>query len=158
MRNVRRRTVAPILLLSIAVMSAGFAASAGASNASIKQVLKSALPQIVEEEGRVVTALDEYKKTGNLAPVDEAVNKNVALLKEIRAKIAKQHASNAKGRRGKAKLERGLKRVARAYKKLERALGLKHTHPGASKKLARKALRAIKKADRELEEAVALLR
>ena len=139
-------------------MPVGFVASAQASNASIKQVLKRALPQIIEEEGHVVTALGEYKKTGNLTPVDEAVNKNIALLKEIRGKIAKQHASNAKGRRGKTKLERGLMRIARAYKKLETALGLKHTHPAASKKLARKALRAIQKADKELEEGTALLK
>lgn len=139
-------------------MPVGFLASAQASNASIRQVLKRAVAQILEEEGHVVTALGEYKKTGNLTAVDEAVNKNVALLKEVRAKIAKQHASNARGRRGKTKLERGLTRIARAYKKLEAALGLKHTHPAASKKLARRALRAINKADKEIGEATKLLK
>lgn len=140
-----------------AVTTLGPVASASASDASIKQVLGTDLPKITAEEAKFITALAEYEKTGSVAPIDSALESNVAILQTTRTEIARQSAQGKRVKTAKKKLERSLRRVIGAYKRLKVAFDVKKANPNAAKRQARKALAAIKKADGELREAAKLL-
>jgi hypothetical protein len=135
----------------------GPVASASASRSGIIGIVETYVPKIVEAEGKVVSALGEYERTGELTKTDEALNKNIKLLQEMRSKIAAQSAASRRVKRAKHRLEKGLNRVIGAERGLENALTVKHTNPEAAKAEAEKAILAIKRADREISEAEALL-
>ena len=132
-------------------------ASAQASGASIKQVLKEDIPKITAEEAKFVSALSEYEKTGDVTPVDESLDANIALLQEVRKEIGTQSAENKRVRRARSEIKRALQRVIGAYRHLKAAFNVKSTNPKAAKKKAKAALKAIGKADKELTQAAKLL-
>ncbi len=158
MTRLRRRAVALILPVSLALVATAPVSSARASDASIKRVLKTYVAKLLVDEVQVATALKEFEKTGKTGKIDAAISRSIAGWKGLGTKIAKQKASTAKGKKAKAKLERAPKRIANAYKTLKVALGLKHSHVKKALKEAHKAERATNKARKELEEAEALLK
>jgi hypothetical protein len=145
------------LLGSCALVAAGPLATASGSATSIKEVLKNDLPKITAEEGKFLEALAEYEKTGNPEPVESSLDSNIKLLQSVRSEISKQSAGSKRVRTAKLKLRRALGRVIGAYRRLKVAFGVKGSHPKAAKQEAKKALKAIKKADGEMNEAAALL-
>ena len=145
------------LLASCALIAAAPVASAQASGASIKQVLKEDIPKITAEEAKFVTALSEYQRTGEVKPVDESLDANIALLQEVRREIGKQSAENKRVRRARSEIKRALQRVIGAYRHLKTAFNVKSTNPKAAHKKAKAALKAIGKADKELTQAAKLL-
>ena len=157
MRNSRMAKVAVCAVLLCGALTAGFAASASASDASIKAVIKSFNSKILVAEGHVVSAIGEYKKTGNPTAVRSAISKSITVLDSLKAKVSAQSASSGRVKAGKAKLVKGLASVVSAYKKLSIAFGEKKVSPAAAKAEAVKAVSAVKKGRTELREAVKLL-
>jgi hypothetical protein len=155
---VRRNAVAAALAVGCVCGAFGPVASAAASKAGIKRVVETYVSKILEAEGKVLSALGEYDRTGELGKVDAAIGENVKLLHEMRSKIAAQSAGSRSVKQAKRKFETALKRIIRAESGLERALALRSTNPEAAQTEANDALAAIKKADTELDEAVALLK
>jgi hypothetical protein len=137
---------------------AGPVAGASASDASIKSVIKSYSSKILVAEGHVVTALGEYKQSGDPTKVDAAIAKSVAVLRSLKSAIGTQSASSTKVKEGKIKVEKGLKGLIVAYEHLKIAFGEKSASPTAAKEQASKALKSLKEASGELKEGSKLLR
>jgi tRNA-dihydrouridine synthase len=155
--HIRARTLGLGVLACCALIAATPVTSARASAASIKQVLKEEIPKIAEEEAKFLEALSEYEKTGDVTPVEESLDANIALLREVRREVAKQGAENKRVRRARREIKRALQRVIGAYRRLKTAFSVKATNPTAAKQKAKAALAAIKRADRELTQAAKLL-
>jgi hypothetical protein len=155
--QTRGGTLALGVVACCALIGTAPVASAQASAASIKQVLKEDIPKITAEESKFVTALSEYEKNGDLTPVDEALDANIALLQEVRTEIGKQSAENNRVRRARSEIKRALQRVIGAYRRLKSAFAVKGKNPKAANKKAKAALKAITKADKELTKAAKLL-
>lgn len=81
----------------------GPVAAASASDASIKAVIKSYDAKILVAEGHLVTAIGEYKRSGNPVGVQNAIQKETSVLRSLRSKIASQSASSPRVKLGKAK-------------------------------------------------------
>jgi hypothetical protein len=131
---------------------------ASANDASIKAVIKSYGPKILVAEGHVVSAIGEYKKTGNPAPVQTALSESTAVFSAMKSQIAAQSASSPKVKAGKRKVESGLSAAIVGYQRLGTAVGEKKVEPKEAKAEARKAARALVKATKELVEGLKLLR
>jgi hypothetical protein len=132
-------------------------AGASASDASIKSAIKSYNSKILVAEGHVVTALGEYKTSGNPSGVETAIAKSITVLSSLKTAIASQSASTPKVKTGKTKFEKGLQTVIGAYRHLKTAFGEKAASPAAAKEQAAKALTSLKKAKAELREGAKLL-
>lgn len=156
MRNMRKVEVAVCAVLLCGAL-AGSVAGASASDASIKSVIKSFNSKILVAEGHVVSAIGEYKKSGDPTGVKSAIDKSIAVLNSLKAKVAVQSAPSGRVKKGKTKLVKGLAAVVNAYKKLSIAFGEKKVSPAAAKAEAVKAVSAVKKGRIELREAVKLL-
>jgi hypothetical protein len=159
MRNLTRvGTARAIVCMAIlGGVLAGPVAGASASDASIKSVIKSYDSKILVAEGHVLSALGEYKKSGNPSQVDSAITKSVTVLQALKSAIAAQSASTPKIKTGKAKFETGLQTVITGYEHLKTAFGEKKASPQAAKEQASKALTSLKKAKSELREGAKLL-
>ncbi len=136
----------------------GPVSGAAARDAIFKAVIQSEDQKILVAEGHVVTALGEYKKSGNPRGTQAALQKSIDVLSSLRSKIASQSASSKRVKLGKAKFEQGLQSVVRAYRHLEKALGEKKVSPRAAKAEARKAVSAVKAGAKELREGAKLLK
>jgi predicted acyltransferase len=136
----------------------GPVASAGASDASIKSVIKSYSSRILVAEGHVVSALGEYKKSGDPSGVTSAITASVSVLRSLKSAIRTQIASSPKVKQGKAKFEKGLQKVIVGYQHLKTAFGEKKARPQAAKQQAAIALNSLKRAKKELNEGAKLLR
>jgi hypothetical protein len=143
--------------IAVGAVLGGSIASAGASDASIKSVIKSYDSKILVAEGHVVTALGQYKKDGNASGVTSAIGKSIVVLRSLKTAIGTQTASSPKVKTGKAKFEQGLQGVIFAYQHLKTAFGEKKVSPQAAKAQAKKALKSIKKASAELKEGAKLI-
>jgi hypothetical protein len=77
---------------------------ASASDASIKHLTKTYNPKILVAEGHLVTAIGEYKTSGNPAPV-------ITDLDALKTNIAAQTAVSKRVKEGKTKLINGLHAV-----------------------------------------------
>jgi N-acetylglutamate synthase/N-acetylornithine aminotransferase len=89
----------------------GSVASASASSASIKAAIESYGSKIDVAEGRVLTAVGEYKTTKNPSGVQSAIGESVAVLSALRSKVQHQAAGQARqdeDRGGPARVDRGL--------------------------------------------------
>jgi hypothetical protein len=159
MRNTARvrtvRAIACAVVLGAAL--GGSISSASASDASIKSVIKSYGSRILLAEGHVLTALGEYKKTGNPREVTTTIGKSIVVLRSLKSALGAQSASSPKVSEGKVKFEKGLKGVIVAYQHLKTAFGEKKARPRAAKRQARKALKSIDEASGELKEGAKLI-
>jgi hypothetical protein len=135
----------------------GQVASSSASDASIKRVIKSYNSKILVAEGHVVSAIGEYKHSGNPKKVQTALAQSIVVLGSLKSAIAKQSASSPKIKEAKTKIEKGLHAVILAYRRLAKAVGEKHASPHAAKAEAKAALSAVKKGSIELHEGAQLL-
>jgi hypothetical protein len=154
MKIVRLASCAMVL----GALLAGPVAGATASDASIKSVIKSYDSRLLVAEGHTVTAIGEYRQSGNPSGVKAALTKSIALLRSLRSAIAPQSASSPRVKAGKAKVEKGLGAVILAYQHLKKAFGEKKASPQNAKAEAKKALSAIRKGRKELREGARLLR
>jgi hypothetical protein len=136
---------------------AGPIAGASASDASIKSVIKSYGSKILVAEGHVVSALGEYKKSGDPSGVTSAITASVGVLRSLKSAIAGQSASSPKVKQGKAKFEKGLQKIIAGYQHLKTAFGEKKASPQAAKQQATIALNSLKRAKKELNEGARLL-
>jgi hypothetical protein len=132
--------------------------AAWASAGSIKAAIKSDNPAILVDEGHLLTALGEYKTSGNPAAVQAALTATIAGFRSLESKIAAQPAVRPRVKRGKAKLETGLRAIVVAYERLDTAIGEHSVSPEAAKAETAKAEIAVKKGSKELTEGIELLR
>ncbi len=133
-------------------------AGASASDSGIKSLIKSYNGKIVTSEGKLLTAIGEYKSTQNPAPVVTALDNAIGVLRSLKSKIAKQSATAARVKKGKADLVKGLQAVIVAYGHLKVAFGEKAGSPSAAKENAEKADLAVKKGRVDLAEGLKLLK
>jgi hypothetical protein len=84
-----RLAISAVVLGSVLI---GPVTGASASDASIKEVIKSYGPQLQVAEGHVESALGEYKKTGNPAAAQAALTESINVLRSLNSKIAAQSA------------------------------------------------------------------
>jgi hypothetical protein len=136
---------------------AGSVTGASASDASIKAVIKSYNSKILVAEGHVVSAIGEFKDSGNPTKVQAALQKSITVLGALESKISAQSASSPKIKLGKAKFDKGLQSVVVAYRRLKAAFGEKKVSPQAAKAEAKKAVLAVAKGRKELREGAKLL-
>jgi len=90
--------------------NAGVVAGAPASAGSIKSLVTSYDGKIITSEGKLLTAIGDYKSTQNAAPVLTALDNAIGVLRSLKSKIAKQSATAARVKKGKADLEKGCRR------------------------------------------------
>jgi hypothetical protein len=133
-------------------------AGASASDSSIKSLIKSDNGKIITSEGKLLTAIGEYKSTQNAAPVVSALDNAIGVLRSLKSKIAKQSAASTRVKKGKADLVKGLQAVIVAYEHLKTAFGEKAASPSAAKEDAEKADLAVKKGRVDLAEGLKLLK
>lgn len=121
---------AAIVALCLATVgAAGHPSTAAASDASIKRAIKRYDHKILVAEGHVLSAIGQYKKTGQPAGVEAALSKSIAVFRSLKAKIAAQSAIAPKVKQGKLKLIKGLQAVISAYQHLKTAFAIKATNP-----------------------------
>lgn len=84
---------------------------ASASDASIKHLTKTYNPKILVAEGHLVTAIGEYKTSGNPAPVITDLDASIGVLHSLKTNIAAQTAVSKRVKEGKTKLINGLHAV-----------------------------------------------
>jgi hypothetical protein len=159
MKNSMVKTVRAVACLAVVGgVLVGPVGGASASDVSIKSVIKSYEPKILVSEGQVVTAIGEFKTSGNPSGVKAALTKAIVVLRSLKSAIATQSASAPKVKAGKAKLEKGLRSVILAYQHLKKAFGEKQASPQSAKAEAKKGLSAVRKGRKELREGAKLLR
>jgi len=148
--------------LALTALCGGLAAAAPvaacASDASIQRTIKAYSPQILETEGRVLTAIGQYKETRKAGPVESALNGAIKVLQSLKAAISGEKARSVKVKDGKDKLETGLGSVVQAYDHLKLEFEPKPTSKGAAKRQAEKADAAVKKGEKQLAEGLKLLK
>jgi hypothetical protein len=156
MTHRRRRVVACLVVLCSGLAIPVTAASA--SDASIKAAVRSYSPKLLVDEGRLVTAVGEYKTSHNPGGVQAALGVSISTIHSLRSKIVAQPASRHSVRAGKAKLEVGLQGIIGAYERLSKAFGEHNVSPEAAKTEVAAAGIAVDKARTELAEGMKLLR
>ena len=134
------------------------ATDAAASAKGIKQAIRTYIPRIDAAEGRVLSAIGEYKAKGDPAAVEEALDRSVNVVRALAAKVARQSAGSSRVRKAKAKIISGLKAIVYAYQHLATAYADKTPAPSAAKAEAEASVRAIKRGVRELAEGSKLLK
>jgi hypothetical protein len=150
---------AAIVALCLAMVgAAGSASTASASDASIKRAIKKYEPKILVVEGHVLSAIGQYRKTGQPAGVEAALSKSIAVFRSLKAKITAQSAVAPKVKKGKLKLIQGLQTVISAYQHLKIAFAVKARNATAAKEQAEMALAAVRKGQEELREGLQLLK
>jgi hypothetical protein len=150
--------VCVMLCVTLAGVLSAFAPSASASDASIKQAIKSYAPKILVAEGQLLSAVGSYAKTGNPSKVESALSNSISVFHALRSRIAAQSAVATKVKEGKRKLLKGLEAVTSAYKHLKIAFAVKAVNSAAAKLQAQRAEAAVKKGRRELREGLQLLK
>jgi len=144
-----------VVVLTAAMLPA--VASAPASAGSIKSLVRSYDGKIITSEGKLLTAIGDYKSTQNAAPVVTALDNAIRVLRSLKSKISKQSATAARVRRGKADLEKGLQAVIGAYEHLKSAFSEKAASPPEAREDAEKADTAVKKGRADLTQGLKLL-
>lgn len=150
----RTRVIAVLAVLCTCAIGAA-AGSASASDASIRSLVKSYSAQLIVNEGHILSAIGEYKKTRNPSHVESALASGITLLRSL---IAGQSAVSAPVKKGKEKLVSGLHKVISAYEKLKAAFAEKAASPSAALENAKKAEAAVKQGSVELSEGLKLLK
>jgi hypothetical protein len=148
------------MLVCVVVLTAAMAAaaaSAPASAGSIKSLVRSYDGKIINSEGKLLTAIGDYKSTQNAAPVLTALNNAIGVLRSLKSKIAKQSATAARVKKGKADLEKGLQAVIVAYEHLKSAFREKAASPSEAREDGEKADTAVRKGRTDLAEGLKLL-
>jgi hypothetical protein len=137
---------------------AGPVSGASASAASIKNVIGSYNASVLVAEGHVVSAIGEYKKTGDPKGAQAAITSSIDVLRSLKSKLATQAAVRRRVKAAKAKLEHGLEAIIVGYTRLSTAYGEQNANPGAASALIAKAARTLLSGRKELGEGLKLLR
>jgi hypothetical protein len=158
--DMSRGTPVGVLVCIVVLTTAMLAVVAGApaSAGSIKSLVTSYDGKIITSEGKLLTAIGDYKSTQNAAPVLTALDNAIGVLRSLKSKIAKQSATAARVKKGKADLEKGLQAVIVAYEHLKSAFSEKAASPSEAKEDAEKADTAVKKGRADLAAGLQLLK
>jgi hypothetical protein len=154
-RTTSARMLVCVTALSVAMLAV--VASAPASAGSIQSLVTRYDGRIIASEGKLLTAIGEYKSTQNAAPVVTALENAIGVLRSLKSRIAKQSATAARVKKGKADLEKGLQAVIVAYEHLRSAFSEKAASPSTAKEDAEKADTAVRKGRTDLTEGLKLL-
>ncbi len=114
-RAVRRLSVLSGIALS--AILGGPIAVAQASDNSMRTTLNSYSQKIVNDENAVKAGLNGYPQ-GKVAPLVRALNHEVSDLHKLKAKLAHESASSARGSKAKTDIVKGLSLIATAYESL----------------------------------------
>ncbi|HEV3047379.1 MAG TPA: hypothetical protein VGY13_08475 [Solirubrobacteraceae bacterium] len=136
---------------------AGPVAGASASRAGIRALIQSWNPKVLVSEGKVVSAVGEYKTSRNPAPVETAIGEAIGTLRGLRQGIEHQRAIRPRVKRAKDDLMDGLREVILAYERLEAAFREKGLSPAAADRNARRANALVQRGQRDLREGARLL-
>jgi hypothetical protein len=142
---------------AVCFMTIGPVASASASAGSIKAAIESYTPKILVAEGRVVTAVGEYKTSNDPTGVEKAIGESVAVLGALEAKVAHQSAGAPRVKLAKKKVVKGLQAVIVGYNDLSSAYAEKASSSEAATADATTAVALVKKGQKRLSEGVKLL-
>jgi hypothetical protein len=157
MRKARLARVFACLAVVGAILAVPVS-GASASDASIKNLIKSYNSKLLVAEGHLISAIGEYKTNRNPAPVVSALDRSISVLRSLKTSIAGQTAASTRVKEGKAKLVKGLQSVIVAYGKLKIAIGEKAGSPTAAVENAKKADAAVKAGRKQLDEGLILLK
>jgi hypothetical protein len=147
-----------VCIAALCALLTGPVASASASDASIKKVFKQWDARLLVSEGRLETALGEYKTTRNAAPVETALNNAIEVLRGLKAKIQHQSAASTRVKEGKAKVVKGLGALILAYEHLKTAFNVRATSQQAAQEQAQQAKTALRHGAVEFVEGAKLLK
>jgi hypothetical protein len=117
MRRLRLSLITGVVVLACSLCGSS-ASVVWASESSIKAVIVSYAGRIDIVEGRVITAVGEFRETKDPAPLETAISGSVSVLRTLEAKITRQGAHSSKVKRAKAKIVAGLQDVVVAYEQL----------------------------------------
>lgn len=101
---------------------------AQASDNTLRSTLNAAAPRIVKDEKAVLNGLKGYPQ-GKIRPLVRALNHEVSDLHSLQRKLAKEHASSARGKKAKTDIVRGLSLIASAYGALGKDIRNAHGGP-----------------------------
>ena len=155
-----RQTMKQFLFAAALVLSGalvGPVATAAATDASIKALISGHESKIVADEGRLLTAIGEFKKSANPTAVEAADKVVISDLRTLASKLSKLRASTVPVKLGKSKFDKGLLTIAIAYSKLEKVFAEQAHAPSAALAESKKVLKAVKKGQRQLQAGVKLL-
>lgn len=155
-RRTPRHVLACVAVLTLASLLA--VANAPASAGSIKSLVTSYNERIIASEGKLLSAIGEYKSTHDATPVMGALDNAIAVLRALKSRIATQSATATRVKKAKADLEKGLQAVIAAYEHLKRAFSEKSGRPSASNEDTLKADMAVRAGRADLMEGLKLLR
>ncbi len=153
-RGLTRLAVLTATLLGVTLAPA---ANASASVASIKAVILSYGPKIDAAEGRVLTALGEYKESTGPAEVESAIGGSVAVLGSLKRKVAEQPVGTRRARKAKGEIVSGLQAVVVGYEDLSEAYAERTTNRSAAVTEATNAEARVKEGQKDLRDGVKLL-
>jgi hypothetical protein len=146
-----------VLTATLCGLTIAPATEASASVASIKAVFVSYSPRIDVAEGRVLTALGEYKESTGPAEVESAIGGSVAVLGSLKRKVAEQRVGTHRARNAKRKIESGLRAVIVGYEDLSEAYAQRTSNPSAAVTEAKAAVARVKEGQKDLRAGVKLL-
>jgi hypothetical protein len=125
-RSIRRCSV--LTGVALCAVLGGGVGVAQASDNTLRATLNAAAPKIVKDENAVKNGLIGYPQ-GKVRPLVRALNHEVADLHALQKKLAKEHASSARGRKAKTDIVKGLSLIASAYGALRKDVQAAHGGP-----------------------------
>lgn len=156
MHRSRFKWIAAVLLLSCSFCS-GSASTAWGSETSIKAVIVSYAGKIEIAEGRVITAVGEFRETKNVAPLETAISGSVSVLRTLQARLSRQGAHSSRVKEAKAKIVGGLRELVVAYEQLAAAYNEYLTNPNAARSAALSAQGLVVEGRNEVMQGIKLL-
>jgi hypothetical protein len=144
-------------LLLVALVLGGPVALAAASDASIKALIRSHEGRIAADEGRLVKAIGEFKRSADPAAVEAADEIVISGLRMLASELSQQSAPSARVKAGKAKFEEGLLTIAAIYGRLGRVFVEETRTPSVKLAESKKVLKAVKKGQLQLLAGLRLL-
>jgi hypothetical protein len=156
MRCSRPTWIAAVLLLSCS-FCIGSASAAWGSESSIKAVILSYAGKIDIVEGRVVTAVGEFRETKNVAPLETAISGSVSVLRTLQAKLSRQGAHSTRVKKAKAKIVGGLRDLVVAYEELAAVYNEYLTNPTSARSTALSAQGLVVEGRNEVIQGIKLL-
>jgi hypothetical protein len=153
-RTVRRSSV--LSGLALCAVLVGPVAVAQASDNTLRATLNAYAPKIVSDENAVRNGLIGYPQ-GKIKPLVRALNHEVADLRALKSKLAKESASSSRGAKGKADIVKGLSLIASAYGALRSDVQAAHGGPVPKSKV-NAAIRTDKKGRAKLLAGLNLLK
>jgi hypothetical protein len=137
---------------------AGPVAAASASDATLRSVIKTAVPKIEKSQAKLINGLAAYQTTHNPTALIKAIKGQNTTLKALESKLSGQSASSSNGTKGKADIVTGLRLVIGSNTTLAKELQQSANHAPVSKAKLKAATTADEKGNRDLNAGTKLLK